>query len=1344
MTHNPFQKGKFYTLPIVDIRKQGVDSFFIIKANDREYAIRMFDFQRDDTSLCIGCDLPCMVKDVHGDVIVFVQNFAQVFKDRYLAGQKYQFIVCNEAYNPDTDNIYYDIRDKDGVPFRLKCSRDTYLIPNQKISCLVSRPSQNKMVLTLDTDRNDTVAKCVTPEELLDSVDVAPAVKHYVLSAFNENEGFDEARQYLDHDNAVWVVKAVMAVEGVEKWPHMSERSERKLLDCYHSVCMYLLEDTDYLLQFGESERENFQEWIADRVAMAETYKECLALKGSGRCAEETDAILAKIGNSGYIFRPHQRMRLLIAIFSMQPELLEEEIDSILNLVDKCAKNWKQPSFTDAFSSFLRFYIASNRERANNIAIVDEEQSRVLLNRMVRSLCYLLLMTEGKGQKTQLYKSMLLHYLSFVRQKSVLNSSDLKKNMAETLVEHAFQTLLLSEDNSMKIAWGQDFSNGELFAYRMANASVGSTALLTRSYEAKNVRFMVSADGITISRSSSGRKERNVLPQDFPGWHNMQIFLDSPSKYSIGRQAKIRQWKTYWNDVEQALFAKPSVLAAKTKFVKLQPEVGTVTYVRVLRKDDSNPYRYYCEIEDPNYEGNGWIDTYQKSGSIGMFHFDPKFSVDSFCDEYGKPMIFKVRINSVVNAEQSLYIFDCMSFIDASIKEMVAYGEKSECLIIHIDERNNVYWGVTSNGYGIFIQITDDNNHYCIGDSVKVRVIDSTKPQSIQGEIDGLAEQGVDVENAAYGVLFDYWESTGGKVYEESEEELEKEAMSVSEDRFDKPSIVQIISILDHKAVLAKDNAVEYAFRAVAHILARMIDDTSMMQYIEQCEQYICLNEDYAINNSVNDEELEKLSAKSDNIVDKYPYVKERLTEMRIVNSLGNSEKNGFLWNIANTYDRDNILSKLARLMLSYNMADGFALHDFQQAIVAKINRLLNVNVELPKIYSFGEEDQQTEFKTSVVFPPNNGMRPDMKLQTYNVMKVICGMVNSYGGTVYLGVFDTGTAKGLDDDMKFFDENRDKFDNYVRNNIRQALGDQVNASIVTERPEAGKHFVYAIKVTPSDKPVMLKLDNKYWLREGTSTYYVELQELQEIMAKRDFSHYDTAAHDLDAVAADSTADNGQADGTLETTATKRVRKTDEDVSIATSHQRSNVTESWNENYMFDTNCFIRLQNIGDWCVLDDVPYEEGILTLAVQNDETDGYLIVAYDNGKVNKVPMAQIIDKARGKINKMYADATPIFMSPAKKDMALLTAYEDEKGKRHYRLDDISQMPDGKMLAEGQTLTDVEFRRMFFCELVDRKCAGDLKRMYNMKRSSLGTQIFADFYKKEHDFIVSKLNIQL
>ena len=564
--------------------------------------------------------------------------------------------------------------------------------------------------------------------------------------------------------------------------------------------------------------------------------------------------------------------------------------------------------------------------------------------------------------------------------------------------------------------------------------------------------------------------------------------------------------------------------------------------------------------------------------------------------------------------------------------------------------------------------------------------------------------------------------------------------MAASEDIFELDYMKEIINIFDHKAVLETDNIRAYAFLSIAHILSKMIDDKAMMQYLEQRQHFLSILEDYGENGKINDEELEALGNDYGDIVEKFPILKQRLSEMRIVNCFGQQDKNPYLWSMVNDNEPDNILSKLSRLMLSYNMAEGFGLQEHQKAIINKIRGVLNVNVELPQIYSFGEENQTTEFKTSIVFPPNNNMRADIKQQTFNIMKVICGMVNAYGGTLYLGVYDTGTAKGLADDLEFFEDSKDKFDLYVRNQIRTSLCDSVNASVVIEHPEAGKHWIYAIKVAASKTPIPLRLDNNFYLREGSSTHLIDQSQLIDIMKERNFAQYDTRVSEPEEE--DDVQETAEQEEKKEQTVKIKTKALPDDI-IGTSELRSNITENWVDGYGIDTCCYLRIQSIGNWCMLDEVEWEDGILTLAIHDDELEGSLIVVYEDGKVNRVPMDQLTDKSRGSSYKMYAQSKPIFICPARKDDALLTAYEDDKGKQFLRLDDVSNIEEGKMLSAGNTLTDVGFSKIFFCEIIAKEYHEELHRLHNLKRSSLGFQALTSYGQKEQE-VMRKIGIEL
>lgn len=1330
MSTTQFQKGKFYTLPVVAVKNEGTNAYFIVKANDREYAIRMFAFQKQDPEVINRAELPCMVKDIHGDNIVFVQNFAEMFGNEYDPALTYPFIVTHYVSTLPDGQKYYDVHDERGVPFRLKTPGNVFLQPNQRINCRVLRPHKNKLILKFHQDRKQIKGQCITPEELIEESGVYGSLGRIIVNMFYSNPAFEEAREYLARNDAEWVIKALLGVPDVDKWKDLIIPLQSRFLAIYTRLCLYVLEDSRFLLQFSESERENFQEWIADKLQDIEIYRECITLIEEDRDGEEIDEILRKISNSGYIYKPQRKMSLLIAIFSIKPEVLEQHIDKILEIIAKSAKSWKLASFKKAFSKFLKYYVMTNSEKVNRVAFIEDESTTELLHRMVRAICYLLLMTDGQGIDVPLYKSMLYHYLSFVRCKNVLGQQQLGISLSDTLVDQSFCALVGSEIGCREITWDKDFGQTELFAYQMSVIPQNNSMLTTRSYESDKVRFTVSKDGIILSKTVSSGNERNVLPDNFLDWHNVQIYLDNPTKYPIARKSKIDVWRKWWRKVESALFEQQEI-KPRTHIRKIYPDIGTIVTIRVIRQEPGYPNRFYCCIEDDIYQGEGWLDTYIKGGSTGLFRYDPSFTLDSFYLD-GQPLLFKARVNSSGSPkdDQPTFMFDAMSLLDNHIKETVEYEEETDCKLIYHDKVKHVVLGISEYGYGIFVPEVTPDFEYEEGDSIKVRLTDYSKIRAMQGEVIGVADEEVVLREAAELLLAEYADN---RVYEESADELAAEAMSVSEDQFNSEYISQMICILDHKAVVETDNVLAYGYLSVACILAGMIGDEAEKRYLDQRRYMLCLLEDYGKNGKVDDEELERLCSENSDIVEKFPVLKQRVCEMRIVNSFGKQENNGYLWDLVSNYGSGHIVGQLARLMLSYNMADGFGLQEHQNDIISKIKSVLNINIELPKIYSFGHEDQTHEFKSSIVFPPDSGMKPNLEEQTFNIMKVICGMVNSYGGSLYLGVYDTGTAKGLEDDLPYFDNSRDKYDLYVRNQIRNAFGDMVNASIVVEHPEAGKHWLYLIKIRPSKTPVALSFDNRYYLREGSSTYSIDnVDHLKEIMDNRNFKEFNV---DEDGLIGES-----ESIPTMDQTPSQPINKenkskvnaNDEVVKIPTSALRSNITDNWLEGYGVDTCGYIRIHSNGEWSLLDDVEWDEGLLTLAIHEDEKDGHLVVVYDNGEVIRVPMSKILKMPMNVLQKMLTGRRPVFVSPARKNDAILTVYYDKSGKRYLRLDDLATIEEGKLTTKGIKLTDVEFDSFKGCEIVEGHSRKELKRLYNLKRTSLGFQASSTYGKEE------------
>ncbi|MDE6794892.1 MAG: hypothetical protein K2J63_06260, partial [Muribaculaceae bacterium] len=153
-------------------------------------------------------------------------------------------------------------------------------------------------------------------------------------------------------------------------------------------------------------------------------------------------------------------------------------------------------------------------------------------------------------------------------------------------------------------------------------------------------------------------------------------------------------------------------------------------------------------------------------------------------------------------------------------------------------------------------------------------------------------------------------------------------------------------------------------------------------------------------------------------------------------------------------------------------------------------------------------------------------------------------------------------------------------------------------------------------------------------------------------------------------------------------------------------------------------------------------WDDGLLTLAIHEDEKDGNLIVVYEDGEVSRIPMSKILKMTANVRHKMVAGKRPIFVSPARRNDALLTAYQD-RGKRYLRLDDISSIEESKMNAKGSTLTDVIFENFKGCEIISPEHHKALKRLQNRPRTTLGFQA-SGVYGAEELKILSDLGIEL
>lgn len=155
----------------------------------------------------------------------------------------------------------------------------------------------------------------------------------------------------------------------------------------------------------------------------------------------------------------------------------------------------------------------------------------------------------------------------------------------------------------------------------------------------------------------------------------------------------------------------------------------------------------------------------------------------------------------------------------------------------------------------------------------------------------------------------------------------------------------------------------------------------------------------------------------------------------------------------------------------------------------------------------YGEESDTLEFKSSVVYPPSSGMKPDPMRQKWNILKAICGFLNtSAGGELIIGVNDNGNSCGLNNDIDRLYEAKliteksiDKLRNYIKNIVDRAFVDDTGVASYTEitatrikyiiEKNTEGDYIIRLQITPYEYGLVQFADNVERPEGIAASYY---------------------------------------------------------------------------------------------------------------------------------------------------------------------------------------------------------------------------------------------------------------
>lgn len=1293
------KKGTILRLPVKEIRTENKKSYFIVTYEGLEYAITMFEFQKDEPKPEL---MTCIVKEHNPGNLVLIQDFSVIYKRFYTEGGVYGFMVRRNFTH--LAQSYYEVADWNGLVFRLMLYGTAKLYEGQRIRCKVKSLVGNRLVLELVTEKvRERNFPLLTLEEVLEEVQADKLLQKRVKMVFTKSPYLTAAREAFLADDESWVLQAIQALdENIDLWVKPGHKRNRCLLQPFHQFCLYLLEESDYLSGCNEQERKKHQKMLSRAAQNAESYMRAIQLIENDEHIKHIDILLTKMKKSGYLFKPDKRLRELMCIFTLNQNLMQQKMQLIFEIILEGNKEyWRNEPFRSAFIEMLELYISDIRKKIDKLANIEDAQGREYLERIIKALAIqLLLANENDDFDRQMSRCMLYRYLTYV-----------EGAKQDVLIEKSFRALSETSTGSLGFGWNE-LNDLTLLAIKLSSSmpdTEHNTTSITQMFQGKKALLYLNNGNVRIMPNDSKKELVPQIPTGMLPWNRIQIeladTLSTPPTTSVRNLTDYRKW---WREIEDNIFNEISV-QPKRKNRKYRPDKGDIVYIRMTGFDPTDEEYLLCTVEEEGYEGEGRIHCKQ------FVRYNLRMEMDFFLNGEQKPYLLQAKV--IGTDSNGKLLFTMQELLFSHIRQCLNIGDIARCVVM--EKYKGYYLCISEFGYSLQLPVEQEIQY---GSYVEVLIENIRSNGLIEGSYIQPIINNFRVQDAFSNLMYSY----ANEMYYEEEEEKEIEQQEV---QLEPEYVYELIHLIDRKAVLDQDYIRTFNYLQVARIISLLVERHDWAEYYSERMKLLQMFQDFAINGKVDNTKLREQNRINGDMIRNYPLLQIRVHELQSMDCIGKPEHNSFLWDIVHTTPNLR-LKQIAQLVLSYNMLEGFSMHEEREAIKAKLNEILKIEMKTESPRYFGREDLHTEFKSSLVYPAGNRLHADIKAQTHVILKVVCGFLNAEGGTLYIGVNDEGVACGIEEDLPFFKNGSlDAFDLHVRNHIANILGVEANSYVKTSYPEAGKHTVYAINIQPCPFPV--KLDDVHYVRQGSSTWPVMGHDLELFLQRKEIE-LQKLGMEQQTISLPVPVEEPQIEENKEQATTTEQFAYHDDTEVATSKIRPNPLREWEDGYGVDVVCYFHLMPKNEYKLTEDECWDNTILSLAIHEKEKNGYIVFVYDSGRIVKVPMAELMDKTYHKMYKRNSTENLVFACPATDKDALLTIVKDNNDNHCYRLDDVSNLKAGNMFDKGECLSNVYMKGVVQCDIIPPSHQEDLKRIHNLRGTTLGNMLNHQWAPKE------------
>ena len=767
----------------------------------------------------------------------------------------------------------------------------------------------------------------------------------------------------------------------------------------------------------------------------------------------------------------------------LRKEYIDDNFEKLQSYLAECASNpSKRDSFFDTTIELLRARVEDllNSIASKPIYENDLDRNTLMFN---ASLLATYLLIDGK------HSLALPAYIAFMGVLRLLNT-----RFSDSTIWAATRRLRHEDITKLGFNWNDiDKIGTDLFAYSAAKLVTFGAPRKKPMIFTKYGTAYISADGLFLTHESSSGAKKIMKEGANSLDTGIGITLRSLSseKLKQSHESNLPKIDEFLNEFIKLQYKVQNKIQAPTASLKRYFENDEVV-VRINQIDLSKGI-IYVETTDPSFIKLSGPIIFEKS-SLVYYYTDSLYEYFAVGD-YLRATITRIDQPSF-SIEKQLVNF----FVEDTKR---AEEDNDEILAKLIDVKNEYFGWIDEWGIGIYTPYTEG---FMRGDFAILSGFQYEKGK-YYGKIDArvlkLSNESFDEKTVRYDCMRAFAKETPPPV--STKPEIETSEMS--------PVIIRLLlrQMYDYQRTQVKPSE-RFCILANASVMAEMIGDNLSASYLRFARTYLRALVDFVAENNIKDIQLipdeEYKDAESTQI---------RLEIISLLKEYGRKDESEKLSSAVQQFKESQpMLSRLARLIQTSNaMRDtlsGSALNVIKREIIKtlSIETENDADLEADGGTYLGIESGSQEFKTSIIYPPNNNMQPDEYAQNINVLKGVCAFLNSTsGGVLYLGVNDQGYVTGLENDMKYLNQTSiDSYLRYVLDTAKKHFG--VDTLPYLKIEPLYDNRVVAIHVNPHPYRVV-ELNNTAYMRVNAESRQMPETTRLQLIARKVFTEKNQAA-----------------------------------------------------------------------------------------------------------------------------------------------------------------------------------------------------------------------------------------